>query len=141
MNLERQSHALWLVAIVLAVLAGLLAPAAEASGRRLSVQLDEPFQIGENMFTRGHVSLREVRALNPVTRLTEVRVNGRSLGVMLARDLPSQPSSHTDLLIFERSERGHLVLASVAVKGEPVRRLLTFDQDEPAGPALVASVK
>ena len=126
MNLKQQSHKLWLVALALAVVAGMLATPASASDRRLSVQVDEPFEIGGQLFAAGKLSLREVRELNPITVLTEVRVDGRSLGVMLAKQQSGPSSAQRDLVIFERSRHGHLVLASLALKGEPVRRLTTF---------------
>ena len=150
MDLRQHSYNLWLVALALAVVAGLFAPPAAASGRRLSVQVDEPFVIGGQHFAAGELTLREVRDFNPTATLTEVRVDGRSLGVMLAKAQTGPTSTRRDEVIFERSRNGQLVLASLAHKGEPVRRLYTLGHvDSPRQwqaiarqqPTLVASVK
>jgi len=150
MDLRQHSYKLWLVALTLAVVAGLFAPPASASGRRVSVQIDEPFVIGGQHFAAGKLTLREVRDFNPTATLTEVRVDGRSLGVMLAKEEAGQVSTRQDQVIFERSRNGDLVLVSLALKGEPVRRLYTLGHvDSPRQwqaiarqqPTLVASVK
>jgi hypothetical protein len=148
--MNRFSPKLWLTVIALALLVGLLAPPVGASGRQLRVQLDEPFAVGGEYFMGGELTLRELREFNPVSTLTELRVDGRSLGVVLARSQADGPAATRDEVIFERSSRGHLVLASVAVKGEPVRKLYRLGQGEGAGqwhalsarrPTMVAALK
>lgn len=141
---------LWLSVLTLAVLAALFAPPVPAAGQRLVVRIDEPFEIDGQLFEAGRLSLRELREYSPVATLHEVRVDGRSLGFMLARDQTDRGVATRDEVIFDRSESGHLVLASVALQGHPVRRLYRLGDGENSGtwqavsqprPTLLASAK
>jgi hypothetical protein len=141
---------LWLLVLTLAVLAGLFAPPVPAAGHRLVVQMDEPFEVNGQLFKAGQLTLREIREYSPVATLHEIRVDGRSPGVVLARDQATRGIATRDEVIFDRSERGHLVLASVALQGHPVRRLYRLGEGEDSGtwqavsqpqPALLASAK
>ncbi len=114
---------LWLTVLALALLAGLLAPDALAEGRRLVVQMEEPFEVSGQLYAAGELSLCEVRAFSPVATLHQVRVDGQSLGILMARDDGRLALAQRDEVIFERSGAGHLVLTSVSLTGEPVRRL------------------
>jgi hypothetical protein len=132
--MQTNSPKLWLLVFALAVLAGLLAPPVPAAGQQVSVRVNEPFEVGGQYFMSGELSLREVREYSPVATLTEVRVDGHSLGVVLARNQADQTNAATrNEVIFERSERGHLVLASVALRGEPVRLLYRLGNGDNAG--------
>lgn len=122
---------LWLTVLALAALVGLLAPETLADGRRLVVQMDEPFEVGGQLYASGELSVCEVRAFNPIATLNEVRVDGQSLGVLLARKADTQRVSRYDEIIFTRSPDGHLVLMSVALAGEPVRRLYDVGEQAP----------
>ena len=122
---------LWLMVLALALLAGLLAPDALAEGRRLVVQMEEPFEVSGQLYAGGELSLCEVRAFSPVATLHEVRINGRSLGILIARDDGHPLVAQRDEVIFERSRAGHLVLTSVALTGEPVRRLFDVGTNPP----------
>ncbi len=122
---------LWLTVLALALLAGLLAPDAFAEGRRLVVQMEESFEVSGQLYAGGELSLREVRSFSPIASLHEVRVNGRSLGILMARDDGRVLPAQRDAIIFERSRDGHLVLASVALTGEPVRRLFEVGKNSP----------
>ena len=141
---------LWLSVLTLAVLAGLFAPPVPAAGQRLVVRVNEPFEVDGQLCKAGQLTLRELRDYNPVATLHEVRVDGRSLGFVLARDQANRDIATRDEVIFERSERGHLILAFVAVQGHPVRRLYRLGDGENSGtwqavsrprPALLASAK
>ena len=141
---------LWLLVLTLAVLAGLFAPPVPAAGHRLVVRIDEPFEVNGQLFKAGQLTLREIREYSPVATLHEIRVDGRSLGVVLARDQATRGNATRDEVIFDRSERGHLVLTSVALQGHPVRRLYRLGEGEDSGtwqavsqpqPALLASAK
>ena len=120
----------WLTVLALALLAGLLAPDALADSRRLSVRLEVPFQVGAELYPSGELSLHELRSYNPVATLHEIRIDGHSLGMLVARQNGTPAVSSRDEFIFERSAEGHLVLASVARTGEPVRRLFEIGSDD-----------
>jgi len=140
----------WMWVLGLALLAGLLAPPTPAAGPRLVVQVDEPFEVNGQLYSAGQLSLRELSEYSPVSTLNEIRVDGRSLGMVLARDEANPTKATRDFLIFERSRRGHLVLASIALKGHPVRRLYRLGEGDMAGtwqavsqpgPTLLASAR
>ena len=122
---------LWLTVLALALLAGLLAPDAFAEGRRLVVQMQEPFEVSGQLYPAGELSLCEVRAFSPVATFHEVRVDGQSLGILVARDDGSPLMSQRDEVIFARNRAGHLVLTSVALTGEPIRRLFDVGKNPP----------
>jgi hypothetical protein len=113
----------WLIVALLVALAAFAAPPASAAGLRLVAELDEPFEACGVLFPPGTVSLQQVNGFSPTSTLNEIRVDGRSLGLVLAREEASSYASPRNELIFERNESGRLVLAGVARKGEPVRRL------------------
>ena len=123
----KMNKATWLLVVALAVVAGLLAPAVHAAGPRLVVQVDESFQVNCDIYQPGELSLRAVRKFSPVATLNEIRVDGKSLGLMLAMEPASATVATQNEVTFERSSSGLLVLASVAVEGEPVRRLERLD--------------
>jgi hypothetical protein len=125
---------LWLTVVALAVLAGLLAPPTWAASARLVVHLNEPFEVNGHVYQPGRLSLQQVREYSPIATLNEIRVDGRSLGVVLAREETGAPQALRDEVIFQRNESGRLVLASVALKGEPVRKLYTLGAGDDAGP-------
>jgi hypothetical protein len=133
---------LWLVVIALSVLAAVLAPPVSAAGRQLVVRVSEPFEVNGQLHPAGRLSLREVSEFSPVATLNEVRLDGRSLGVVFARVDADRTRAPRDEVIFERSERGHLVLASMALRGQPLRRLcrhgLSDDEREPEQPPMLA---
>ena len=114
---------MWLVIAALAVLVTVFAPASEASCRKVVVQMDESFVVDGQLFPAGGLSLCPVREFSPVATLNEVRVDGRSLGVLMAHDGRDTAPSKQNQMIFERDVRGHLVLVSIALQGGPVRQL------------------
>ena len=141
---------LWLMVVALAVLAGLLAPPVAAASPRLVVHVNEPFEVNGHVYQPGKLSLQQVREYSPIATLNEIRVDGHSLGVVLARDQAGTAPAVRDELIFERNENGLLALASIALKGEPVRRLYTLGAGANAGswqamsrpgPTMIASTK
>lgn len=122
---------LWLTVLALAAVAGLLAPDALANGRRLVVQMDEPFEVSGQLYAAGELSICEVQAFNPIATLNEVRVDGQSLGILLARSEDTTRVARNDEVIFLRNADGHLVLTSVGLAGEPVRRLYNVGETAP----------
>ena len=103
---------------VLAVMA--FSPVTPASNERLVAQIDEPFEVGGQLYPAGKLSLIAVTAFSPVATLNEVRIDGRSLGLMLAQQSDGSASTR-DEMTFKRTESGHLVLESFAIKGQPTR--------------------
>jgi hypothetical protein len=129
----RLNKGLWLLVVTLAVLAGALAPPVQAEGPRWVARIDEPFEVGGQIFPPGELSLRQVLTYSPVATLNEVRVDGRSLGFVLARCEASAAPAIRNELIFQRSESGHLVLAFVALRGQEVRQVYHLGEGEHAG--------
>ena len=120
---------LWWTAIALALLVGFLAPATPAadSTSTMVVQVNEPFEINGKAYAAGKIILRRFASYSPVASLHEVRVNGQSLGYVMARNRPdSDAVAKTNHVVFERNAHGLLVLASLATRGEPLRDLLPF---------------
>ena len=119
---------LWMTVFALAALAAFFAPVADA-GARLVAQLDEPFEINGTVYPAGKLSLERVRVVNPISTLNEIRVDGRTVGLYLARDRPDATTALRDELIFARRSDGRLVLDSVAFAGQPIRVLSDYHQD------------
>jgi len=114
---------LWLVVLALVLLVGFLAPPVPASERVLTAHIEEPFEYDGQLFPSGKLTVRQLSEFNPVSTLNEIRVEGRSLGVVLARAEDHGHMASRNEMIFERNTRGRLVLVSVALEGEPVRKL------------------
>jgi hypothetical protein len=124
---KTNNRKLWLVALAAAVVAGLTAPAVPAASPRLVANVHESFEVNGDVFDAGRLSVRTVKDFNPIATLNEVRVDGKSLGVVLAQVDPEAAVSNRNELIFERSRDGVLVLTSIALKGEPVRKVQPLD--------------
>lgn len=116
---------LWWTAIGLALLAGFLAPATLASDSMMVVKVDEAFQINGETYQAGEITLRRFAEYSPVASLHEVRVDGQSLGYIMARS-NSDEVCDSNHVVFKRNAQGQLVLASLATKGEPMRHLSPF---------------
>jgi len=121
--MERYTYRLWLIVIALVLLVGFVAPPLPASERVVTARIDEPFEYDGQVYPSGKLSVRQLGEFNPVATLNEIRVEGRSLGVALARAETHGPTATRNEMIFERNARGRLVLVSVALAGEPVRKL------------------
>lgn len=118
---------LWMTAMVLALLAGILAPATPAADRTMVLTVNEPFEINGHRFDAGEVSLRRFANYSPVASFHEVRVDGQSYGYLLARSESDSPEiAKSNHVVFERNVRGLLVLTALATKGESIRRLAPF---------------
>ena len=121
--MPRVRKTLWMMVLALAGLVVLFAPEARAAGRRLVAQIEEPFVVNGQLFPPGELSVRELGEYSPVAKLDEVQVDGRTLGYVVAHELSDDRAADTDALIFARNQDGQLVLQSVAVAGEPTRKL------------------
>lgn len=117
----RFGRGLWRSLAATAAAVVCLSPAATASSERLVAQIDEPFEVAGQLYPAGQLSLKAVTALSPVATLNEVRIDGRSLGLMLAQESGGPAASSRDELTFRRAASGHLVLESFAIKGQPTR--------------------
>ena len=121
--MEKFPRRMWLGVLALALLVGFLAPPLPAGGRVVTAYIDEPFEYDGQVFPAGKLSLRQLGDFNPVATLNEIRIDGRSLGVVLARAEAHGVTATRNEMIFERNTRGRLVLVSIALEGEPVRKL------------------
>ena len=130
---------LWLVVLALVLLVAVTAPSVHAADHKLTVKMSEPFQVGGVLYPAEVLSLHEVRQYSPVATFHEVRIDGQSLGLLMARVGQSPTPARRDSLIFGRSSSGHLVLTSVAHQGEPVRKLYHLSP-QPNGRQWLAAV-
>jgi len=105
--------------LVLAAVLVLTGTLAGAGGERLQVHLEQPFQIGEQRFSSGTITVKTIRTYNPSTTLHEVWVDGECLGLMMGRrtdGLGDDPLR--DVLHFNRGEEGRLVLVGFATRND-----------------------
>lgn len=115
-----RNHMLWISGLLAIVT--WLAPA-HALDPRVSVRVNEPFEVDGRVYPAGLLSIREIAPYSPVATLNEVRFNGESIGMLLARDSERPGTSTRDELTFSRGPAGHLVLMSVTLRGERERTL------------------
>jgi hypothetical protein len=120
---------LWAVVVALTAIVVCFTPDARAGSDRLVAQIGEAYEVNGQIFPPGELSLKTIRDVSPVATLNEIRVNGRSLGMLLGQQLPSAATELRDGLIFRRAAEGHLVLEAVAFEGEPLRMLLEYRSD------------
>jgi len=109
----------WLVVLTLCAVVAWTTPETPA-GERLVVHVLEPFEVNGEVFPAGKLSLKQVRAMNPVATLHEVRIDGDSQGLLMLRSDGDHGVASRDELGFMRAADGHLVLESVAIAGKPV---------------------
>jgi hypothetical protein len=104
-------------ALVLAAAIALSGTLAGAGGERLQVHLDQPFQIGEQRFSSGTITVKTIREYNPSTTLHELWVDGDCLGMMMSRRNDRlRYEAVRDVLHFHRGEAGQLVLVGFATR-------------------------
>lgn len=109
-------------AVVLLAAAGLSATA----GDRVSARVSEPVSINGQTFPAGLIQVNEIRDYSPGVTMNEIRVDGRSVGMILARAEAGNDAAQSASLIFTRDAAGTLVLDAVAMRNEPVRQLMAF---------------
>jgi len=130
----------WLITAGLVLGAAALAPKSFAGGPRLVAQIDEPFEVNGQLFPAGKLSLREVSSYTPVSTLNELQVDGRCLGMVLAQEIEGSLDASDDQMIFERrGADGHLVLVSMALRGQPTRRLHSLSERAGRAPWVAAA--
>lgn len=121
--------------VALAVIVLLAAPAALAEEGRLVVHLGESFEVNGQLYPAGTLSVRELSAYNPASTLNEIWIDNECIGVLLASSSPAVIAE--DVVNFERSPAGHLVLTGFAYRGEAVQHLYQF-RVEASGPRWLA---
>jgi len=117
MNRTGWTRMAWIV-VALALVVTVFAPSL-AEARRLVVRVDEPFQIGDDVYPPGRVVVQSVRPYTPTILLSEIWVGGRCLGLFRATKLPAEEVEPLDTLTFERSAAGRLALVGFSVAGHP----------------------
>jgi hypothetical protein len=121
MNVKvKRKSLVWIAGLVAVV--GWLAPAA-ARDPRVVVRMDEAFEVAGQVYPSGTLSVRQLYDYNPIATLNEVELNGRSIGMLLARDDARAEVAARDQLTFRRESDGHLVLTSIGLRGERARLL------------------
>jgi len=116
--MPRFTKHLWMIVLALTALVVFLAPATQAAGPRLVVQMEESFEIDGKLYPPGKLSVRPLGDYNPVTSLNEIRVDGKLVGIVRGQLAPSHAAVSDDSLVFRRSDRGHLELHAIALQGE-----------------------
>jgi hypothetical protein len=96
-------------------------PPAQGAGHRLVTRVTEPVEINGELYPAGELSIREVGALSPTVTLNEVHAGGECLGLLPARTGHGGPPSSGDAVVFEPSDRGHLVLVGFTYRGQSAR--------------------
>jgi hypothetical protein len=130
---------LWWVVLGLAALCVGFTPDTPAANAHLVAQIGEPFEVAGAVYPAGgELSLRTVGDLSPVVTLHEIRVDGRSLGLLMARTRVDAVASRRDELIFKRATNGRLLLDSVAFAGEPLQVLHGFPAEHVTVPLRAA---
>lgn len=90
---------------------GVNVPPVEAAGSRISVRMEEPFEIGGHVYPAGVLTVRNVSDYNPTLSMDEIWVGGSCLGMKLAHRAASDTPVTHDAVLFERNSEGVLVLA------------------------------
>ena len=106
-----------MLVLSLAAIVTLLAPSAHAADQ-LSVAVDEPFEIDGETFDPATVTLRHVQGFNPTAEFHEVWIDGKCLGVMIARSDASTDRAADNAMVFTRNADDRLVLVGMTLRGE-----------------------
>ena len=118
-----------LIVCALTLLTVVFAPATPAAEHRLKVYVEESFEVNGAVYESGWLTLRQIGSYNPTSTINEIWVGRKCLGVLLAVEMPGEPSSTSDSLIFSRDAEGGLVLVGVGLRDEPARHLYRYDEN------------
>ncbi|MHC4225217.1 MAG: hypothetical protein ACYSUN_14590 [Planctomycetota bacterium] len=116
-----------LIVAALTLLTVVFAPATPAAEHRLKVHIEEAFEINGAVYEAGWLTLRQVGSYNPTSTINEIWVGRQCLGMLLAVEMPGEPSSASDSLIFDRGADGLLVLTGVSFRNQPARHLYNYN--------------
>jgi hypothetical protein len=111
------------LALIVAALAALFAPAVEAAGFRLSADIDEPFEVNGTIYPASSLSVRQIGDYTPTSTVNEIWVGDECLGIVLASDMQPHEEEIADSLFFRRAPMGHLVLTGFAFRGQRAQDL------------------
>ena len=110
--------------------------------KSIVAKVTESFEINGRLFPASVVKVSEVMKYTPVTTINEIWVGNECLGLFMTRESTAAPIASRHELIFSRMTDGHLVLEGLAMRGEPVRELVDYDEvtrrDESDSPTLEA---
>ena len=107
-------------------------PPAVASGDRLLVNVPEPFAVSGRMFPAGPVAVQHVGDASSTTTIDQVSVGTEIVGVLIADR--SRSAGHDLLsssLVFERAERGNLVLVGFTTGDAAEARMYFYRRERP----------
>ena len=103
--------------VVLSLIAlGVSSSPANAAGAKITVRMEEPFEINGHVYPAGLLSMRNVADYNPTLSMDEICVGSSCLGIKMARrDATDTPVTH-DAVLFERNSEGLLVLSGYVLR-------------------------
>lgn len=120
----------WMIVLSLVALAAFFAPEAEAAGYRLVAQMDEPFVVNGELQPAGEVVVKRIGTYSPATTLNEIRIDGQTIGYVLAQSEDRAPAAASELL-FVRDGAGRLVLTGLNVSGDRSQEVMDFAGSTP----------
>jgi hypothetical protein len=118
--------------VAIALLLACAGPAL-ASGERIAVRIDEPFEINGKLYSPGQLSVRVLREYTPTRTLNELWVDNERVGMMLATRESTELSEVEDSIVFERPAGRHLVLVGHTLAGQDPAGLYRYATAERKG--------
>jgi hypothetical protein len=111
----------WIVAGV-TLIAMLSAPSFAGGNKRLTINMNESYEIVGTVYPAGKLTVRELNQYNPTTTLQEVWIGNECIGLLKATSMPETQKSTSNEFLFKRDKNGgQLALVGVAFKGETDR--------------------
>ncbi|MDH3627442.1 MAG: hypothetical protein OEV00_03135 [Acidobacteriota bacterium] len=122
---QTQWMALTVAALSLAVVVGVTAPEAQAAGRRVVADMDQPFVINGQLFDTGRLSIQTISSYTPGTEMNELWVDNTCVGYLLSKSQDGELGAR-DRFLFDRQADGHVVLVGFQFRGESRQAIYKF---------------
>ena len=114
-------YAAWIVA-GLALVVILSAPPMAGEHKRLTIMMEEPYEISGTVYPAGKLSFKELKQYNPTTSFQEVWIDNECIGFVQAKSMPGTEKASSNHFVFKRDAlEGRLALVGIAFKGEHAR--------------------